>query len=1192
MGPKFEQLEPRLLLTTVTWDGDAGDMLWASAANWSDDTLPGPEDQVIINLASGETVIHAAGDTVIDSLVCTGSLMLTGGRLSLGGVSVQGSLQVDGVLTLDGGALADANILAGAGGSAMEVTSHVDSSLANITSAIGLDLADSGDRLVLAGDLTLNSVAVTLGPNAVLTAMQTLTLGGTGSVTFNGPAATPSSIAIADGAELTLGAGITVTASQGRIDNVGPGAGVLVNQGVLRGFSYTINADLANEGLVDFFYSSAGSSSYINGAFTNAATGTLRVRAYTHISSSYRYVTLTTASGLSNYGLIELTDTYGGYNYGTYVTLNVGGTLVNESTGQIVVTSAIGSVGSRVLNAEIDNRGTITIDRPVRIETSDVNHVNSGTMAFNAAGSSFRNFATLTNSATGSITAAAGLTINDFTTLTNDGLIDIDGGAFTTQNFTDMTNAGTVTVDGGYWNLSSYSTLLNTGVIRMADDQRFSVTGGVVTHAGTELSGYQLYFTSNAELALPNDWTNVDSLLYLYAGSRMTGAGTVTNQRNIHAYNATIETDLVNEGLVDFLYSSAGSTSYINGAFTNAATGTLRVRAYTHISSSYRYVTLTTASGFSNYGLIELMDTYGGYNYGTYVTLNVGGTLVNESTGQIVVTSAIGSVGSRVLNAEIDNRGTMTIDRPVRIETSDVNHVNSGTMAFNASGSSFRNFATLTNTATGSITAAAGLTINYFTTLTNDGLIDIDGGAFATHNFTDMTNAGTVTVDGGYWNLSSYSTLLNTGIIRLADDQRFSVTGGVVTHAGTELSGYQLMFSSSAELALTNDWTLEGSLLYLYSNSRMTGSGTVTNRSEIHGYNFTIDADLVNEGLLDFHYNDANSINYINGSFVNAATGTLRIRALTYYGYSDEYATLTVASGFSNYGLIELTDTYNSYGSATYVTLNVGGTLVNESTGQIVVTSAIGSVAGRVLNAEIDNRGTMTIDRPVRIETSGVNHVNSGTMAFNAAGSSFRNFATLTNTATGSITAAAGLTINYFTTLTNDGLIDIDGGAFNTHSFTDMTNAGTVTVDGGYWNLSSYSTLLNTGIIRMADDQRFSVTGGVVTHAGTELSGYQLYFTSNAELALPNDWTNVDSLLYLYAGSRMTGAGTVTNQRNIHAYNATIETDLVNEGLVDFHYNIANSVNYINGSFINAATGTLRIRALTYYSAIRTGMRR
>ena len=397
---------------------------------------------------------------------------------------------------------------------------------------------------------------------------------------------------------------------------------------------------------------------------------------------------------------------------------------------------------------------------------------------------------------------------------------------------------------------------------------------------------------------------------------------------------------------------------------------------------------------------------------------------MNESTGEIVVTSTIGTVAGRVLNAEIDNRGTMTIDRPVRIETSGVNHVNSGTMAFNASGSSFRNFATLTNTATGSITAAAGLTINYFTTLTNDGLIDIDGGEFNTHSFTDMTNAGTVTVDGGYWNLSSYSTLLNTGIIRMADDQRFSVTGGVVTHAGTELSGYQLYFTSNAELALPNDWTNVDSLLYLYAGSRMTGAGTVTNQRNIHAYNATIETDLVNEGLVDFHYNDANSISYINGSFVNAATGTLRIRALTYYGYSDEYATLTVASGFSNYGLIELTDTYNSYGSATYVTLNVGGTLVNESTGQIVVTSTIGSVAGRVLNAEIDNRGTIRIERNTAATKAGTSFTNSGRLEILAG-------ATLTQT---------GVVINNF----SGGALS--GGAYEIGGIWQFTDAAITTI--------------------------------------------------------------------------------------------------------------------------------------------------
>ena len=40
---RFEPLEARTLLS-VTWDGDAGDGLWETPSNWSNNVLPGQFD--------------------------------------------------------------------------------------------------------------------------------------------------------------------------------------------------------------------------------------------------------------------------------------------------------------------------------------------------------------------------------------------------------------------------------------------------------------------------------------------------------------------------------------------------------------------------------------------------------------------------------------------------------------------------------------------------------------------------------------------------------------------------------------------------------------------------------------------------------------------------------------------------------------------------------------------------------------------------------------------------------------------------------------------------------------------------------------------------------------------------------------------------------------------------------------------
>ena len=104
-----EQLEARTLLAAVFWDGGAGTWSWHDAANWSGDTLPGPADDVTINVA-GTTppITHGqAVGTSVRSLVCNEFFALTAGTLSITSTNwtSSGTMQVDaGTLNL-GGAL-------------------------------------------------------------------------------------------------------------------------------------------------------------------------------------------------------------------------------------------------------------------------------------------------------------------------------------------------------------------------------------------------------------------------------------------------------------------------------------------------------------------------------------------------------------------------------------------------------------------------------------------------------------------------------------------------------------------------------------------------------------------------------------------------------------------------------------------------------------------------------------------------------------------------------------------------------------------------------------------------------------------------------------------------------------------------------------------------------------------------------
>ena len=77
----LEPLEGRVLLSTVAWDGGAGDGQWTSVANWAGNQLPGPEDDVVINVAGDITVTYSGETTIIRSLVAHDALVINSGSI-------------------------------------------------------------------------------------------------------------------------------------------------------------------------------------------------------------------------------------------------------------------------------------------------------------------------------------------------------------------------------------------------------------------------------------------------------------------------------------------------------------------------------------------------------------------------------------------------------------------------------------------------------------------------------------------------------------------------------------------------------------------------------------------------------------------------------------------------------------------------------------------------------------------------------------------------------------------------------------------------------------------------------------------------------------------------------------------------------------------------------------------------------
>src|SRR5579872_3497276 len=96
-----ESLEPRTLLSAVTWTGDGGDMNWNTAANWSTNnvpnvTPPGAGDDVTIPSVSSSPITVTGARVEINSLNSCNAIEVTNtGFLLQASSTIGAAFQVD-----------------------------------------------------------------------------------------------------------------------------------------------------------------------------------------------------------------------------------------------------------------------------------------------------------------------------------------------------------------------------------------------------------------------------------------------------------------------------------------------------------------------------------------------------------------------------------------------------------------------------------------------------------------------------------------------------------------------------------------------------------------------------------------------------------------------------------------------------------------------------------------------------------------------------------------------------------------------------------------------------------------------------------------------------------------------------------------------------------------------------------------
>jgi hypothetical protein len=334
--------------------------------------------------------------------------------------------------------------------------------------------------------------------------------------------------------------------------------------------------------------------------------------------------------------------------------------------------------------------------------------------------------------------------------------------------------------------------------------------------------------------------------------------------------------------------------------------------------------------------------------------------------------------------------------------------------------------------------------------------------------------------------------------------------------------GSQTVTVSGRVVATAGDVTVTGTGSLILDGTTLTSAGlaveagaSLTLRSGA-----VVNAPLTNGG--DVVADNAGA--FLNGAVTVAAGASLRVGGGTFV------ASLTIATGFSNEGLIELS-------GGTRLTVG-SGTLINAPGG--VIAGVSGPIAGTAfLTAELDNQGTFSIETALELDAVGVAHVNVGTLIS---------------------TAGASVRITGADAFANAGVLDLGTGSGDvtlSGSGAGFTTSGSIVVGGGQLSIFNGP---------------YAHTAGAISGAGT-LSLYGLTATASVPIALG---TNVPTFFQMY-GSTLTAQRVTTASGTGFLLDAsTLNGALTNQGSVAA---IGAGVSTVGGAAGSASGATIMVES-------------
>jgi RHS repeat-associated protein len=579
-GRWLEALEPRLLMATVTWAVDA-DGFWDVASNWSNNEVPGLDDDVVIDRAGGPfTITVRSGAQSINSLQSAERLSITGGSLTLASTSTissdfslsAGTLTSNGALTLSGETTWTSGTIGGSG------------SVIN-TGAFALA---SGNVHVLAADMTNTEPALFAHRAGAWQIEQGAVFTNEGTIEITGD--------------------VTV--------NVGGGdAPLIVNNGILQRHTGTgnaqINAKVDNHNVVDVDTGSLTFTSIDNSGSMHAAADASIV--FVGFFSDIQMNAGTTWDGPGSY----VTNSFAKVNINTGVTVSPQNLLINafstvQGAGNLVVPAG----GVLTHGGGLDGAGTLTIESgglmTITGSTSLYNRTlnNFGAMQLNSGTLQLAGSNVLTNKAGGTITTTGNTLFFGAGSVVNEGAITVNAPGAISDFALPVTHSGTVDVDAGVIRFSGGGTLggpfdLVEGGVAAFIDGTFTATsdlawngqgtyyvggdnGFLVLPEGFDLTVNDLHFDGSFNFNAiygPGRVIIPDGGTFLWTGGRFEGAtvilqpGSVVTVKDPNGNNPQLrDSDL--ENFTDIAVSDRGEISMNQGArLFNRPSGTITVAA-------------------------------------------------------------------------------------------------------------------------------------------------------------------------------------------------------------------------------------------------------------------------------------------------------------------------------------------------------------------------------------------------------------------------------------------------------------------------------------------------------------------------------------------------------------------------------------------------------------------------------------